>query len=308
MQHSWLRKTCRCVPFIALLGTSLTIAATEVALAQLTPPSSNPAQPILTNVLAFKSRADECVQNPNPAIPPGSQVTPFVTAGSTGNTFYPGGAPSPCPTGSQPKVNDSYAWGMTETGSHVWIGTAVSGLCLTAAGLNTVGTPGTGNPTTTPSYVCEFNERTATPCPSLAPPASPNCPGTNNLGYGDWRPPKIYHYDTKLKKVTDYSSACSPTAVGPTCASTYLNLTVGLRSAGSTSSIVFLAGLSISRPGYAPISSSPPPYGTSCDPNSFAQCDPCPSPPLHWRRPGNIPLCFYSHRHLLRQHVFDRLQ
>jgi hypothetical protein len=209
------------MPIIALIGAALTIGATQVASAQLTPPASNPAQPILTNVLAFKSQPDEC----------------FIKAGSTGNIFPK--AP-PCPSGSQPKVNTSYAWGMTETGSNVWIGTAVSGLCLTAAGLQPVNS--TGGATTTPSYVCEFNNRAAPPCPS--PTCSPN-----NLGYGDWRPPKIYHYDTKLKKVTDYSSACSATAVGPTCASTNLNLTVGLRSAGSTSSIVFLAGLSIVRPG-----------------------------------------------------------
>jgi hypothetical protein len=263
------------MPIIAFLGAGLTIAATQGASAQLTPPSSNPAQPILNNVLAFKSQPDECEQNPNAAIPPGSQVSPFVSVGSTGNTFYPGGLTSPCPSGSQPKVNTSYAWGMTQTGSHVWIGTAVSGLCLTAAGLGTVGLPGQGGfGGGSPSYVCEFNSRTATPCPSFAPPTAPNCPGTNDLGYGDWRPPHILHYDTKLKKVTDHSSDCSPTAV-PTCASTYLNLTVGLRSAGSTSSIVFLAGLSISRPGYAPVSKTP--Y-TQCDPNVFAQCDPCPNP------------------------------
>jgi hypothetical protein len=222
MNRSALRFARR-MPLIAFLGAGLTIAATQIASAQLTPPSTNPAQPILKNVLAFKSQPDEC----------------FIAVGSTGNIFPE--AP-PCPSGSQPKVNTSYAWGMTQTGTNVWIGTAVSGLCLTAAGLQPVGTPGTGGSITSPSYVCEFNRRTAPPCPS--PTCSPN-----NLGYGDWRPPKIYHYDTKLKKVVDYSSACSATAVGPTCASTNLNLTVGLRSAGSTSSIVFLAGLSIVRPG-----------------------------------------------------------
>jgi hypothetical protein len=56
-------------------------------------------------------------------------------------------------------------------------------------------------------------------------------------GYGDWRPPKIYHYDTKLKKVTEYSSAAGPN----------LSNTVGIRAAGSTSSVVLLAGLSINR-------------------------------------------------------------
>jgi hypothetical protein len=213
MNRSALPNFARRMPIIVLLGAGLTIAATQVASAQVTPPASNPAQPILTDTLAFKAPPDEC----------------FVAAKSTANVFPH--AP-PCPSGSQPKVNTSYAWGMTETGSNVWFGTAVSGLCLTAAGLQPVNIQPPA--TTTPSYVCEFNQRTA-------PPITP--------GYGDWRPPKIYHYDTKLKKVTDYSSACSAKAVGPTCASTNLNLTVGLRSAGSTSSIVFLAGLSIVRPG-----------------------------------------------------------
>ena len=150
MNLSALASFTRRAPIVALLGTALTIGATQVASAQLTPPSSNPAQPILKNVLAFKSQPDECIQNPNPANPPSSQVSPFVTVGSTGNIFPE--AP-PCPSGSQPKVNTSYAWGMTQTGSHVWIGTAVSGYCLTAAGLQPVnaqqalyGAAGFGNP------------------------------------------------------------------------------------------------------------------------------------------------------------------
>jgi hypothetical protein len=187
-----------------LLGVGLTIATTQVALAQVeptSPPASLPAQPILKNRLAFKSLPDEC----------------FVGIGSTADVFPH--AP-PCPKGSTPKVNQAYAWGMTQTGSHLWIGTAVSGDCLTRAGQALVSKQ--PSPVQTPSYVCEFAARTA-------PPVTP--------GYGDWRPPKIYHYDTSLQKITDYSSAAGPN----------LNKTVGIRSAGSTSSIVLLAGLSINR-------------------------------------------------------------
>ena len=136
MHHSTLARSAWRMPIVALLGAALTIGATHTASAQLTPPSTNPAQPILNNVLAYKSQPDECIQNFNAASPPGSALSPFVIVGSPSNTFYPGGLTSPCPSGSQPKVNTSYAWGMTETGSHVWIGTAVSGLCLTAAGLH----------------------------------------------------------------------------------------------------------------------------------------------------------------------------
>jgi hypothetical protein len=113
MNRSALASSARRMPIIALLGAALTIATTQVASAQLTPPSSDPAQPILKDTLAFKSQPDEC----------------FIAVGSTGNIF-PEAPPCP-PGGGQPKVNTSYAWGMTQTGSNVWIGTAVSGLCLT---------------------------------------------------------------------------------------------------------------------------------------------------------------------------------
>jgi hypothetical protein len=191
----------RRLPLIALVGAGLTIASAEVASAQVTPPASLPAQPILQNTLAFKAQPDEC----------------FVAIGSTGDVFPH--AP-PCPKGSAPKVNQAYTWGMTETGSNLWFGTAVSGDCLTRAGRAAVNHQ--PSPVQTPSYVCEFAARTA-------PPVTP--------GYGDWRPPKIYRYDIKLKKITEYSSAAGPN----------LNKTVGIRSAGSTSSIVILGGLSINR-------------------------------------------------------------
>jgi hypothetical protein len=198
MNHA---NAARRLPLIALLGVGLTISATQVASAQVTPPASLPAQPILQNTLAFKAQPDEC----------------FVAIGSTGNVFP---HKPPCPKGSTPKANQSYTWGMTETGSNLWFGTAVSGDCLTRAGRAAVNHQ--PSPVQTPSYVCEFAARTASP---VTP------------GYGDWRPPKIYRYDAKLKKITEYSSAAGPN----------LNKTVGIRSAGSTSSIVILGGLSINR-------------------------------------------------------------
>jgi hypothetical protein len=206
-------------PLGMLLGAGLAIAATQVASAQPTPPASNPAQPILKNTLAFKSQPDEC----------------FYGVGDPRNSFPNAG---PCPSGSQLRVNQAYAWGLTQTGSHVWFGTAVSGSCLTQEGRQPVNHQ--SNPSPTPvasirsSSVCESAARNS------AYPVTP--------GYGDWRPPKIYHYDVTTKKITDHSSPAQDN----------LNKTVGIRSAGSTPGIVFLGGLSIVRPGYPQDPCSPP--------------------------------------------------
>ena len=224
-----------------LLGVGLTIAATQVASAQPTPPASDgvTTPPFLKNVTPtgshvatdplstpmFKSKPDEC----------------FYGVGDPRNSFPNAG---PCPAGSQLRVNPAYAWGLTQTGSHVWFGTASSGSCLTQEGRAPVNHQ--RMPALTPvasirsSSNCEYGARVAPPCDSITP-ASPACATQpNNKGYADWRPPKIYHYDVNTRKVTDFSPPAQDN----------LNKTVGIRSAGSTPSIVFLGGLSIVRPGY----------------------------------------------------------
>ncbi len=241
-----------------LLGVGLTIAVTQVASAQPSPPASNPAQPILKNVPPtgspvatdplstpmFKSKPDEC----------------FYGVGDPRNSFPNAG---PCPSGSQLRVNMAYAWGLTQTGSHVWFGTAVSGSCLTQEGRQPVNRE--SQPTPTPvasirsSSNCEFASRIAPPCdPTPHDPSGNALPPNHacdvqpsNKGYGDWRPPKIYHYDVSTKKVTEHSAPAQHN----------LNKTVGIRSAGSTPSIVFLAGLSIVRPGWPQL---------PCDPDNLA--------------------------------------
>src|SRR5215470_12606202 len=182
-------------PLGMLLGTGLTIAATQVASAQfapVSPPASLPAQPILKNTLAYKAPPDECFA----LVSPVTSYSPLTFQngqpyqGSTADHFYPNPpALLTCPKGSQPKVNPAYVWGLTQTGSHVWFGTTSSGDCLTRQGQQspTAHIPGV----LSPSYVCEFDNR-------MAPPIT--------VGYGDWQPPKIFHYDTNTRKVTEYSS------------------------------------------------------------------------------------------------------
>jgi hypothetical protein len=262
MNYSTVAKRC---PLGMLLGVGLAIAATQVASAQPTPPASDPnsLRPILKNVTPTGSKVAT-----DPLSTPMFKSTPdecFYGVGDSRNSFPDSRAAMvqpQCPPGSQPRVNPAYAWGLTQTGSHVWFGTASSGSCLTQEGRQPVNHQSHIAPNTTipvasirSSSNCESGSRIAPPCD----PTPPQYPLPNhacdsqpsNKGYGDWRPPRIYHYDVNTRKVTDFSSPAQDN----------LNKTVGIRSAGSTPSIVFLGGLSIVRPGYPQL---------PCDPNNLA--------------------------------------
>jgi hypothetical protein len=165
-------------PLGKLLGVGLTILATQVTSAQPTQPATDPASPILRNVTPtgslvrtdplstpmFKSKPDEC----------------FYGVGDSHNSFPDSRAAAmvrpQCPPGSQPRVNMAYAWGLTQTGSHVWFGTATSGSCLTQEGRQPVNHQSHPSPIAVASIRsssnCESGSRVAPPCDSITP-ASP---------------------------------------------------------------------------------------------------------------------------------------
>ena len=139
----------------------------------------------------------------------------FAGIGLPYPAFLPDGS---CPTGSQKKVNQAYVWGLARTGDTFWFGTAPNVHCLVIGGFLGVTTPIQNS-----SYVCEFGDGYFAKTHSL-PPA-----------IGDWRPPHVYTYNLATKQLTDKSSMLGGR----------LNLTLGLRSAGTLNGVVFLAGPSL---------------------------------------------------------------
>ncbi len=171
--------------------------------------SAPPAATLKVNVL-HQAQPDEC----------------FDYIGSPNNT-YP--ATPPCSIG-MPKVNQAYIWGLTSAGKNLWYGTVANTLCTVIAGIETqVGL--SPIPFETDSYVCEFGE-------SNFLDSYPSVPAE----LGDWRPPKIFSYNTVTGLVTDR------TPNDP-----LIDQTLGLRSAGSSGDLVIIGG-----PALAPFGETPP--------------------------------------------------
>lgn len=110
------------------------------------------------------------------------------------------------------KVNQAYVWGLTESRSTLWFGTAPNVHCLVVGGFI-----GATLPHETDSWVCEFGESAY----------SPPLPAT----VGDWRPAQIFALDLETGTVTEKTPA-EPRLTG----------TVGIRSAGSLGRVAFLGG------------------------------------------------------------------
>lgn len=128
---------------------------------------------------------------------------------------YPDGPP--CPVGSVEKTNQAYVWGLTQTGDSLWFGTGANVLCTTwGAFLDT-------EPTESEYNVCEFGESQIARENPLVDPSA-----------GDWRPPKIYRYDLTTHTLIDR------TPDDP-----MIELSMGIRSAGSHDGVVFMAGGSL---------------------------------------------------------------
>ncbi|MER7003943.1 hypothetical protein ABT297_12975 [Dactylosporangium sp. NPDC000555] len=136
---------------------------------------------------------------------------------------YPAGPP--CKSGQQ-KVNQSYVWGMTKSGDRVWFGTGANVQCLT------LGTSlGQTAPVQNDDYVCEYgSSQLSKKTQGLAAPL------------GDWRPPKVYLYQTSSKQLTDKTGDINKAS---NTDSQRINTTVGIRAAGSHNGVVLLGGPSL---------------------------------------------------------------
>jgi hypothetical protein len=134
---------------------------------------------------------------------------------------YPSGPP--CASG-QPKVNQAYVWGLVKNGRNLWFGTIANTHCLV------MGTfLGSSVPHDNASWVCEFGSRNSIPA---------GLPGI----LGDFRPPKIYAYDTATETLINKTPLIL--AASLTDASR-LNTTIGVRSAGAIGDLVILGGQSL---------------------------------------------------------------
>lgn len=112
-----------------------------------------------------------------------------------------------CPEGI-PKRNQSYVWGLTQSGGKLYFGTASNVLCQVLQSLSAISGGGSvqfeGE-----TFVCEGNQAQS--------------------GTGDFRPAKIYSYEIKTRTLTDVT----PPDIAKVS---------GIRSAGALGRIVFLAG------------------------------------------------------------------
>ena len=136
---------------------------------------------------------------------------------------YPAGPP--CPEGSVEKTNQGYVWGLTQEGDNLWFGTGANIQCGTLGSflgdiLCETGFLGLCDAYETDSYVCEFGQgQFARENPLVG------------AAMGDWRPPKIYQYKLSTGELFDR------TPDDP-----MLEISQGIRSAGSHNGVAFLAG------------------------------------------------------------------
>ena len=187
----------------------LALAASSPASAQLTLPDiltfrPPPEAPVYARERLAKAKPDECFAG-------------------IGVDYPPLNLDGTCSLG-QPKVNQSYIWGMARagvgdagfSGDEVWFGTIANPLCDGAAG---VLEPEAVLHT---SWACEYGQsmlarREVAPLPPSA---------------GDWRQPKIYSYKLSTRQLTDRTPPRDSA----------LKTVTGFRSAGALGNVVFVAG------------------------------------------------------------------
>src|SRR5581483_3284748 len=172
------------------------------------PPGGTPGAASLNVHVLEQAAPDEC----------------FFGIGSPQNQF----PANSCPAGT-PKVNQSYVWGLAQSGVTLWYGTAANPLCEVLAALFSAA--GVSPPAfQTPSYVCEFSKSNFLVDHPSVPPV-----------LGDWRPPVIHTFDLATGQVAN------KTPNDPR-----IQQTLGLRSAVATKKVIILGG-----PVLAPLGAPP---------------------------------------------------
>ncbi len=153
--------------------------------------------------------------NLNQPLPMGGELLakaqPDECFDGVGSVYPPG---PPCVTGKA-KVNQAYVWGLTQVGQALWFGTATNVHCMVLGaylGLTT--------PIENKSWVCEFGDS------QYSPPLS--------AAIGDWRPPRIYTYNTAGDILTE-----------KTPPDLRIGFTLGLRAAANLNNVVLLGGPSL---------------------------------------------------------------
>lgn len=140
----------------------------------------------------------------------------FFGVGNPGNIWPYSGTCDDCYNlGGTPKVNQAYVWGIAKNGNNIWFGTAPNVHCLVISGYL-----GSNTPILTDSYVCEMSQ-------NVVP------------GFGDFRPPDVFLYNTVAKTLTKKNILIM--MAGPPHYQRFLS-TVGFRSAGALGDVVFLGG------------------------------------------------------------------
>ncbi|MEU1754592.1 hypothetical protein ABZ436_18240 [Micromonospora matsumotoense] len=184
-----------------LSGRLLPAFTILVLLPTFATPASADTRPETVRLLA-KAAADEC----------------FAGVG----VDYPAGPP--CAVG-QPKVNQSYVWGLAQAGRRLWFGTGANVLCLKPEGYQV------REPILNDDYVCEFGQ-------SQPARGNPALPAT----LGDHRTPEVYTYDLATERLTERTADI--TSASPADAN-LLHTTAGLRSAAAHQGVVLLGGPSV---------------------------------------------------------------
>ena len=142
------------------------------------------------------------------------------------------------------KVNQAYIWGMTKVGDDIWFGTGPNVHCLVTS--NYLGVTESYVDTET-LYACEFDHsRYLLDLLDEIPDLFTSDIDISQIPMeklGDWRPPRIFTYNTKTKRLVEKTPLYIPfLGIVYTFPETLVNATIGLRSAGCIGNLVFLAG------------------------------------------------------------------
>lgn len=157
-----------------------------------------------------------------------SQPTFELVEKAQPDQFYTGiGGPyfafgdQPAKLKGQPKVNYDYIWGMDSDNRYVWFGTAANVGALGAAGAGLA----------IPIEFRSPKKQIASRAWEFAASKYPRGTGLVNVVLGDWRPPKIYRYDTQTDTLDDF------TPNDP-----LINQVLGIRSVGLLNDVVICGG------------------------------------------------------------------